>query len=481
MNVISYEYWIIEEIDLTRIATVHLEDNVQQTFSANSFKATVIRKAEWFIFTARPKRRLEQKNHQYIIGLPTIIRQRDDYFQHTLERIFLSLRNTNISFQLIVQIGEKNDSQIAKCISTASKLAQKYGFSSEIEIVLPNPTLYNVLEHGLTELDKWRRKLFLDVIHLLLYVSTKSGFYLHLEDDLDPIDNFLYHIEIFRKEIRVVNWIMLEYSTLGFMGKMFHMQHVPKLLNLIFQEMNENTTGEELIDKFITSFCTRKQTCAHEMNKLRLLHRPSLFQHIGHYSSWPEANWTNCSDVNFPLGHEPWPWSDIPIYVNPPARISTTLKLYHPDAISKLYEMTDVLLAKPAKSGDVIYFNFTPSVTIEEFFIRTKHFLYPNKGLSTGTLIEVLPLKSQQIDQKQGGILKSYSGFITVGEVNDRGIAEGSLGENFGQLVSLRLLVTSNQSTDVLVKELILKLQIVPSLYKPCCEAYWPNPFPEAK
>ena len=140
------------------------------------------------------------------------------------------------------------------------------------------------------------------------------------------------------------------------------------------------------------------------MNELRLLHKSSLFQHIGNHSSWPGAEWTNCSDVNFPLGHEPWPWSYVPIYGKAPARISTTLKLYHPDSISKLYAMTDFLLA-----------------------------------------------------------------------------AEGSLGENFSQLLSLCLLVTSNQSTDVLVKEMILKLQKVPSLLKPCSEAHCPNPFPEAK
>ena len=219
LNVVSFEYWIVEEADLTEIAAIHLEDNIQQTFSANSFKATVIRMVDSFKFKFRKKLRSEHIYPQYIIGLPTIIRHRGNYFRHTLERIFLSLRNTNISFQLIIQIGEKNISQIAKCISTAYKLVQKYGCSSKIEIIIPNPTLYNILEQGPSELDKWRRKLFLDVIHLLLYVSTKSGFYLHLEDDLDPIDNFLHHIEIFRKMIRVENWIMLEYSTLGFMGK----------------------------------------------------------------------------------------------------------------------------------------------------------------------------------------------------------------------------------------------------------------------
>ena len=79
---------------------------------------------------------------------------------------------------------------------------QKYGFLSEIEIVVPNPTLYNALEQGHSDLEKLRRKLFLDVIYWIC---------LHLEDDLDPGDNFLCHIEIFRKEISAVNWIILEY------------------------------------------------------------------------------------------------------------------------------------------------------------------------------------------------------------------------------------------------------------------------------
>ena len=223
--------------------------------------------------------------------------------------------------------------------------------------------------------------------------------------------------------------------------------------------------------------------CASDTTQLRLLHRPSLFQHIGFYSSWPGDEGTNNSDINVPIGYEPWPWSDVPIFVNPPARIFTSLKLHNVKALKNLYSMVDVLVAHPPIAGDVIYFNFTPPITIKEFFLRTKHTSYLQKGLNTGMYVEFLPLYPEQMKLKPTGLFK-FSRMtpecVRVGRINDRGIAEGPIGNSFGKLCSLRILVTSSETYDVLIKELILKLQLVSSSNKPCCENYWHNPFPKS-
>ena len=472
------EYWIVKEVDIAKLVDFHLRSKIKESFCPDCFRTTVVKLTNQFMINYATNFPTSKANDRYIIGLPTVTRRRDDYFHKTLETL-LDNRSKNISYQLIIQIGERNLFEIEKRIITIRTLLRKYGLTSEMEILLPNPQLYNILPDGPLKLENWRRKLFTDLIHLLLYASTKGGFYLHLEDDIDTASDFLHHIDAFRKEVRHENWAMLEFSTLGFLGKMFKVQNIPRLIQLLMSNIDESITGEALIDKFVGSFCTKKKTCAQELNTLRLLHRPSLFQHVGYYSSLPGAEWTNYSDVNFPVGYEPWPWSDVPIYVNPPARISTTLMTYYPDSLQKLYAMTDVLLTKAAKAGDVIYFNFTPPVTIEEFFIRTQHDSYPKRGLDSGTFVEVLSLKTQNQGPNQR--LKSDSRFVTVGQVNERGIAEGPLGERFGKLLSLRVLIKSNQKYDVLIKELVLKLQVVSNFQKPCCEAFWPDPFPGTK
>ena len=135
--------------------------------------------------------------------------------------------------------------------------------------------------------------------------------------------------------------------------------------------------------------------------------------------------------------------------------------------------MADVLVAHPPIAGDVIYFNFTPPIAIEEFFLRTKHASYLQKGLNTGTYVEVLPLYPEQMKLKPNGLFKfsrTTSGCVRVGRINDRGIAKGPIGDSFGKLRSLHILVTSSQTYDVLIKELILKLQLVSSSNKPCSE-----------
>ena len=461
----SQDYWIISELDLARRAEAHVGNSTLR-FGPDAFKMIKVKNIQFQKFISWKKLYWNKSSNRYVIGLPIVLRKTENYYEETVEGLFLSLSHSNISYQIIIQIGERNLTRIEPIITTIYKLIKKYNHPDKVEIIIPNPTLYNVLGQNSSEKKYWKMKLHLDFAHLLLYSSTKGGFYLHLEDDIVVTDRYLDLVENFVQKVDVQHWKMLEFSTLGLLGKLFKVQDVPKLVRYLVDEYYQDFSIEDIISTFVESSCFNEVTCVSDVAQLRLLHRPSLFEHIGFYSSYPGAEWTNNSDVNVPIGYEPWPWNDVPIYVNPPARISTSLKLQNSHALKKLYSMVDVLLAHPANIGDVIYFNFTPPIVIEEFFVRTAHPSYPKKGLNTNTYVEVLPLHPEKVKLKLNGLFKfskTPSGYIKVGRINDRGIAEGPIGDDFGKLRSLRISVSSSQTYDVLIKELILKLQLVSS------------------
>ena len=158
------------------------------------------------------------------------MRAKENYCEATLENLFLSLAHTNVSYQIIVQIGERNFTQVKPIITNVYKLIKKYNYPGNIELIIPKPTLYNVLGKESSDHEYWSRKLHLDFTNLLLYSSTKSGFYLHLEDDLIANDHFLNTIESFIGEVGIQNWKLLEFSTLGLLGKLLRMQDIPTLV-----------------------------------------------------------------------------------------------------------------------------------------------------------------------------------------------------------------------------------------------------------
>ena len=96
------------------------------------------------------------------------MRKTENYYEETMEGLFLSLSHSNISYQIIMQIGERNFTGIKPIITTICKLIQKYNHHDNVEIIIPNPTLYNVLARGTSEKEYWKRKYIL-TLHICYF------------------------------------------------------------------------------------------------------------------------------------------------------------------------------------------------------------------------------------------------------------------------------------------------------------------------
>lgn len=154
----------------------------------------------------------------------------------------------------------------------------------------------------------FRSKQNLDYSFLIHYCASLGEYYLQLEDDVSSAKNFLTTIRgrIEEQNSKKGTWAMLEFSALGYIGKLYKSAHLPLLarfLFLFYQEMP--------CDWLMTHFrelMTQRET---------ILFKPSLFQHMGTFSSF-QGTFNKLKDKNFEEG----------VYSNPLADVYSNMSTY---------------------------------------------------------------------------------------------------------------------------------------------------------
>jgi len=265
---------------------------------------------------------------------------------------------------------------------------------------------------------------------------------------------------------------------------LLHTADIPAILQMLLLYADYENI-ETILDKYVElqyPNCSQESKitsrCIQELGLARIHHYPALATSPQHHAA---ANPIKTTDARTPAGQEAWPWEDVPMYVNPPAIISTSLKSKGEHSISTTYALQGHFLAEAPGPGDHVYFNFTMPVLLEEFYIRCWHPQHPGARLNTDTYIDILPLFPDQVPLSE---VQTYfrsqrlaDGFISVGRVNDRCNAEAPLGSKYGKIRSARIRITSQHTHDIILREIVFKQLLVHSATKPCCEPSWPDPF----
>ena len=122
---------------------------------------------------------------------------------------------------------------------------------------------------------RFRSKQNVDYAFLLNFCANISYYYVMLEDDVRCSKNFLTAIKKVIASLEGTYWVTLEFSKLGYIGKLYHSHDLPRLahfLLMFYQEMP--------CDWLLTHF----RSLLAQKNVIRF--KPSLFQHMGYYSSY---------------------------------------------------------------------------------------------------------------------------------------------------------------------------------------------------
>ncbi|KAJ7319689.1 hypothetical protein JRQ81_019200 [Phrynocephalus forsythii] len=356
-----------------------------------------------------------------VMGIPTVKRKVKSYLTETLHSLIDKLSpEEKLDTVMIVFIGETDLDYVNGVVASLEK--------------------------------EWRTKQNLDYCFLMMYAQKKGVYYIQLEDDIVVKQNYFSTIKNFALQLSSEDWMILEFSQLGFIGKMFQSPDITLIVEFIFMFYKEKPI-DWLLDHILwVKVCNPEKDAKHcdrQKSNLRIRFRPSLFQHVGLHSSLA-GKIQKLTDKDFlkPLLHK--------IHVNPPAEVSTTLKVYQGHALEKAYMGEDFFWAVTPVAGDYILFKFDKPVNIERFLFHSGNPEHPG-DIFINTTVEVLPFKSDELVlSRETKEKRLEDGYFRIGKF-ENGIAEGTVDSSLNPVAAVRLLVIQNSSVWAILNEIHIK------------------------
>uniref|UniRef100_A0A3Q2XD31 Alpha-1,3-mannosyl-glycoprotein 4-beta-N-acetylglucosaminyltransferase B n=1 Tax=Hippocampus comes TaxID=109280 RepID=A0A3Q2XD31_HIPCM len=388
-----------------------------------------------------------------VMGVPSVKREVHSYLTDTLNSLMSQLSAAEKDDCVIVVLIAEADHQYAVSVADNLKLL----FPSEIqsgllEVVSPSVNFYPDFSHlresfgDPKERVRWRTKQNLDYCFLMMYARSKGTYYVQLEDDIVARPTYLSTMKNFALQQPSEEWMILEFSQLGFIGKMFKSSDLSLIVEFMLMFYKDKPIDWLLDHIMWVKVCNPEKDAKHcdrQKANLRIRFKPSLFQHVGTHSSLA-GKIQKLKDKDFGKqslhkGH-----------ANPLAEVTTSLKTYQHFTLEKAYLGEDFFWAFTPVAGDFIRIRFFTPVRIERYFFRSGNIEHPGDKL-VNTSVEVLPFDNIQADKealtdgkdKSQKYHRTEDGFIRIG-MFQKGIAEGEVDPTFGPLEAIRLSVISD-------------------------------------
>uniref|UniRef100_A0A674AV55 Alpha-1,3-mannosyl-glycoprotein 4-beta-N-acetylglucosaminyltransferase B n=1 Tax=Salmo trutta TaxID=8032 RepID=A0A674AV55_SALTR len=401
-----------------------------------------------------------------VMGVPSVKREVHSYLTDTLSSLMTELSAAEKEDCVIVVFIAETDQQYAN--SVADNLKRLFPVeiqSGLLEIISPSVHFYpdfSRLKESFgdpKERVRWRTKQNLDYCFLMMYAQSKGTYYVQLEDDIVARPNYFTTMKNFALQQPSEEWMILEFSQLGFIGKMFKSLDLSLIVEFMLMFYKDKPIDWLLDHIMWVKVCNPEKDAKHcdrQKANLRIRFKPSLFQHVGTHSSLA-GKIQKLKDKDFGKqtlhkGH-----------ANPLAEVTTSLKTYQHFTLEKAYLGEDFFWAFTPVAGDFIRIRFFTPVRIERYFFRSGNIEHPGDKLFN-TSVEVLPFDNIQSEkealkegrEKTPKYHRTEDGFIRIG-VFHNGIAEGEVDPTFGPLEALRLSVITDCPVWVILSEIFIK------------------------
>ncbi|XP_060118460.1 alpha-1,3-mannosyl-glycoprotein 4-beta-N-acetylglucosaminyltransferase C-like [Heteronotia binoei] len=232
------------------------------------------------------------------IGISAVHREREHYLLRTLESIYSHCKGEELNLITVVIYLANNDSKLNE--QNAKEIEAQFGEhvnEGRLLVIESSLTGCPPLSHmkemffGAQGKALYRSKQNVDYAYLLNFCANLSWYYLMLEDDIVCANNFVLIIQNHVKN-EVKSWTTIAFSSLGFIGKLFHSSDLIKLARFLLM-FYDQMPGHWLLEHF------------HQSQNQRdlMVFRPSLFQHIGRVSSFHNVE-TQLQDAEFQEDNE---------------------------------------------------------------------------------------------------------------------------------------------------------------------------------
>ncbi|XP_059188512.1 alpha-1,3-mannosyl-glycoprotein 4-beta-N-acetylglucosaminyltransferase C-like isoform X2 [Centropristis striata] len=378
------------------------------------------------------------------IGISSVKRRKGRYLVPTLLSLFSQSSPEERSSMVVVLLLADFDSSWRE--TTVKEIRSE--FSVELEqgqlVVLHVPQEFypplTGLKRNFNDAQarvSFRSKQNLDYSFLVHYCSSLGRFYLQLEDDVSSAKHFVSSIRrsIQEQEAKKkITWAMLEFSTLGYIGKLYKSADLPLLarfLFLFYQEM----PCDWLMSRF-RELMTQKAPISF---------KPSLFQHMGTFSSF-QGTYNKLKDKDF---EENW-------FNNPPAEVYSDMSTYKDHQPKLAWEAADGFFwGRSPETGNHLTVVFRTPAVVTGVLVETGS---AGKDLLDSAQVELgHDVVSREKEEK------SCSEFQPVGRLENGRLEIQDLDKKFPSASScLRIKVTAGQKEWAIISKIRITTQQSP-------------------
>ncbi|XP_056138301.1 alpha-1,3-mannosyl-glycoprotein 4-beta-N-acetylglucosaminyltransferase C-like [Lampris incognitus] len=374
------------------------------------------------------------------IGLSSVKRKRGNYLLETIKSIFD--QSSYEELKEIVVVVHLADFDLVWCENLVQEITRKFAHHiiAGRLLVIHAPEEYYPSLDGLKrnyndpeDRVRFRSKQNVDYAFLLNFCTNLSHFYMMLEDDVHCSRNFLTALKKVITSREGSYWVMLEFSKLGYIGKLYHSRDLPRLAHFLLMFYQEMPCDWLLIH--FRGLLAQKDV---------IRFKPSLFQHMGYYSSYRGAE-NKLKDDDFEE-------DSIDIPDNPPASLYTNINVFENYDATKAYSSIadEYFWGKPPCTGDFFVIVFNKSTKISKIKIVTGIDDRQNDILHHGAL----EVGQKLVETKQGRQCTSY---ITLGEFKRGTIEVHNVDHKIGfDMECIRIVITASQREWLIIRTISL-------------------------
>ncbi|NWI13122.1 MGT4C acetylglucosaminyltransferase, partial [Crypturellus soui] len=294
------------------------------------------------------------------VGLASVRRPRGYYLQATLQSVFEQSTEEELQdMVVVVHLADADPGWNARVAAGVARRFPQRLLQGQLLLIHAPHEFYPPLD-GLKrnyndpeERVRFRSKQNVDYAFLLAFAANLSTYYLMIEDDVKCSKSFLTAIRKALTSWEGSNWATLEFSKLGYIGKLYHSKDLPRLarfLLLFYQEMP--------CDWLLSYF----RLLLVQKDVIRF--KPSLFQHMGFYSSF-QGTVNRLEDDDFEADA-----LDLPD--NPPAALFTDIAVFENYEPAKAYSGAEgYFWGKAPADGSVFCIVFQQPAHVTRVRVRT--------------------------------------------------------------------------------------------------------------
>ncbi|XP_066559788.1 alpha-1,3-mannosyl-glycoprotein 4-beta-N-acetylglucosaminyltransferase C [Amia ocellicauda] len=378
-----------------------------------------------------------QKQKYLTVGLSSIKRKQGSYLLDTLNSIFTQSSEEELKQMVVVVLLADFDmrwnEQVLRDISNRFPRPILKGHLLVIHAPQEHyPPLHGLKRNFNDAPDRvyFRSKQNVDYAFLFNFCANLSRYYVMIEDDVLCSKNFFTAIKKVLSPRENSPWVTLEFSKLGYIGKLYHSSDLVRLaqfLFLFYQEMP--------CDWLLSHF----RALLAQPDIMRF--KPSLFQHIGLYSSF-QGSVNRLKDEDF----EENP-TDVPD--NPPADFFTNITTFEKYSANKAY-------------GNVEQYFWGKSPSVGDYFTLVLHkpAVLTRVLIDTGTedrKKDVLISARVEVGKDPATVKNKVecSIYVKLGDLVNGQFVKTNIEQNMHSAFScLRIVVTESQKEWVIIQRI---------------------------